>query len=166
MHDLAGWYRRGCGYNVWSKGNEHITPLQKFLFVTSTWNCVFCFSDSYNFIYVFFMLHLQHFNLKLSQFGPYRVDYSKTGRSVFKLWWVQRFQSDQWSTVYWKLLDPNCVFSSLQSPRARWEARPCGLYWLAVQRAHVWNKCDGKCSWCEVSFSALNSSTESQQYIQ
>lgn len=37
------------------------------------------------YINAYFLLHSQYFNLKLSQFGPYRVDYSKTGRSVSHL---------------------------------------------------------------------------------
>lgn len=46
----------------------------------------------------------------------------------------------------------NSVFSSLQSPGARWEERSRCLYRLAVQTAHVWDKRYGDCEWCKVRF--------------
>lgn len=78
MHDLSGRYCRCCGYNIWGKGNNHINNTRRL----DLDSYIFCFTDSRHIFYVFFMLSFQYFNLKLSQFGPYRVDYSKTGRSV------------------------------------------------------------------------------------
>lgn len=49
------------------------------------------------------------------------------------------------------------MFCFMQSPASRWEERPCGLYRLAIQTAHVWDKCDGVCQWRKVSYVVLHS---------
>ena len=78
MHDLSGRYCRCCRYNIWDKGNHLNNAVEDLIYTKlhfSLYSSVACF-------YVCFMVSPQHFNLKLSQFGPYRVDYGKTGRLV------------------------------------------------------------------------------------
>lgn len=114
--------------------------------------CLWLFVD----LWGFFLLCSQYFNLKLSQFGPYRLDYSRTGRSV---------SSDALGFLLNAHILKPLHLSTLQTPGSRWEERPCCLHRLAVQAADVRDKRHGDDKRCQVRSSVYFQASLCERYF-